>query len=189
MADKVSIYNMALRMIGESPVQSPTEDSENAASINDIYDITRLALLRQVPWNFAMKTGELAEITSETPPDFEKVYQLPSDIVKLIEIVNSLTQEQTTYYEIRGSKLYCDLSSVCIKYVYDITDTAAFDSLFTIAMAYAIAVQICIARTGDVALQQNLANAYIATLSQARGESSGENRKEYAIGTKFVNAR
>jgi len=64
MSSKFNIINKAMRSLGQDPVTSLTEDTENMRKVDDIYDITLKALLRSHPWSFAKKEVALSRVVA-----------------------------------------------------------------------------------------------------------------------------
>jgi len=188
MATKVDIGNMALRRIGETRIESFTEQSDNANILNDIYDINRKAVLREYPWSFAVKTAELVA-TSEEPPDWNYEFALPADLLYLLSPAESGRDFTDNIYEIRGSNLYTDDSEITVRYVYDITDTSKFDSLFVTALSYLLASELAMPRTGDPNIQGNMAQGYTQAITKARGMNGSENKLNRVADNQYVNAR
>ena len=185
-ATKMQIFNAALRYIGEGRVESADEDSDNANILRDIYDQKRRALLRELPWNFAVKSVELAQ-TTNTPVDYDYEYQLPADSLYYIGV--QADRPDLITYEIRQDKLVTDESTFCLKYIYDITDTAQFDSLFVEALSFLLASAIAIPRTGDPAILNAMANGYQQAVVKARGMNMSESRTELRRPQSFIDVR
>ena len=188
MATKIDIANMALRRIGETGIESFDEQSDNAKVLGDFYDNDRKAVLREYPWSFAVKTQELTA-TTNTPPDWSYEFALPADILYLISPAEAGRDFSDDLYEIRGTSLYTDVSELTVRYVYDITDTAKFDSLFVTAFSFLLASDIAMPRTGDPSIQANMASGYFNAITKARGMSGAENKLNRVADNQYVRAR
>jgi hypothetical protein len=66
MSAKFKIINLALRRLGQNPIVTIGEDTENYRKVNDIYDLNRRSLLRLHPWSFAKKEVALSRVVSTT---------------------------------------------------------------------------------------------------------------------------
>jgi hypothetical protein len=55
MSAKFNIINLALRRLGQDPIATVGEDTENYRKVDDIYDLNLKSLLRSHPWSFAKK--------------------------------------------------------------------------------------------------------------------------------------
>jgi len=187
MASKVQIWNLALRFIGETPVNSPTEDDDNADILSDIYDLSRQAALRQFPWSFALDTAELANDSSVDSPDYSYAYLLPSDSLYIVRLIPPGATDET--YQIRNRHMHTDATEVYVEYVRDEEDTTKFDSLFIQAFAYYLASQIAITRTGKADMVQLMTNGYNRVISMARGMNASESRLQHTQCNSLVTAR
>lgn len=203
MASKIDIINMALRRLGEQPISAITEESEAAGVMTDIYDILLDNELRQWSWPFATTTVSLAQVSGETPPDWGYVFQLPSNYLQVVRLIDPNTGTTITEWiflnndwgvknldwKIREDKLYINTSSVTLEYVYRQTDTEKFDAAFTLAFSRRLAMEANPAITEKEELTQTLRNEYYAFMSQARGNAGIESRKQLDISRSYVRAR
>lgn len=195
---------MALRRLGEEPITSLTEESQAAGVMTDIYDILLDNELRQWSWPFACTTQELAAVSGETPPDWGYVFQLPSNylqIVKMIDTNTGTTITEWNFYntefwgaknvewKIREGKLYINLSSITIEYVYRQTDTEKFDSAFALAFSRRLAMEAAPAITEREDMAQSIRNEYYSFISQARGNAGVESRERLDISREYLRAR
>lgn len=205
MASKIDIINRALRTVAEQPINALDEGSEPANIMSDIYDIELDAEIRDFPYTWAQRTAELAEISSETPPDYGYVYQLPADYIMIIEIID-LTTSSTIYswdnvysftnvrfqeWEVREGKLYINSSSVQIKYTVLEEDTTKWDATFTRAFAYRLAMTagVSIIGTDSMPLVDRAERLYYIDINKARANSHSESRKQSRMSEDYLNAR
>ncbi len=138
MASKVQIFNLALVLLEQNIVNSPTQDIITAINLLNVYDLIRQELLRSHPWNFAVKrNGSLAQDVDAPESEFQYSYTLPSDCLKVIKLINNQSS-----YVIEGRKLLTDDASVSMKYIFNVTDESQFDSGFTRAFAYELALAV-----------------------------------------------
>ena len=78
MSAKFKIINLALRRLGQDPISTIGEDTENYRKVNDIYDLDLRSFLRAHPWSFAKKEVELSRVVATdtaawvTATDYEK---------------------------------------------------------------------------------------------------------------------
>lgn len=67
MADRLSIYNEALRLIGEQPLSALTDDVPSRYTLDEAWeDVVYDGLSRGI-WNFALRTGAFQHDASITP--------------------------------------------------------------------------------------------------------------------------
>jgi hypothetical protein len=139
MASEVDICNLALNKIGQNTIISLTEDSKAARICNLFYADTRDSLLRQHPWNFAVKRVELAKLTTTPVFGFDNEFQLPSDCLRVMYTNLQFPQDK---FRIEGKKLLADSDSIKVEYISRVEDTTQFDALFVDALWMSLAARI-----------------------------------------------
>lgn len=152
MASQAEICNRALTKLGASRITAITDNNKSARTMAALWDTVRRAELRKRNWNFAIKRDSLPALSAAPAWGFGVAYQLPSDFLRLVQlsdiyIVPGLTdyrEGDDSAYAIEGQTLLTDFSApVKIRYIRDITDTGAFDSLFVEVMASKLAYEGC----------------------------------------------
>jgi hypothetical protein len=89
--DAVTICNLALNMVGIPPIVSFSDNNNNAKLCERFYPVLRDKVLRDHTWSFATFSIKLPRL-AEKPfdPRFEFSYQLPSDLLRIIELIPDL---------------------------------------------------------------------------------------------------
>jgi hypothetical protein len=127
-----------------SDITSATTSIEEVC--NRWYDHTRRKLLRQHPWNFAIKRAELA--ASSTAPLFgaSKQFPVPADFLRLLRVVdedNRIISSDAYFFENRHLMLrWSEETVVRIIYITDEEDVTKFDDLFIDLLSVEIAMSI-----------------------------------------------
>lgn len=180
--DKITICNMALAYIGESPIESITESSEQARRCAQFYEHDRRYLLRRYSWAFAKRRAELAQIP-ETPPDYAYAYRYPANCVCLRKVYSiSETAYDSVEYIIasddEGRVIYCDEPRIYVEYTADIDDTNIMDEQFCEALAWKLAASMAFKLVGQpeltkLALEQCERICQEAAASAASEQNSG----------------
>lgn len=87
MADRLTIYNSALRALGERSLSSLTEEREPRYELDAIYSPTVLYCLEDGAWDFAMRTAQVDASLSVTPEfGYQYAFQKPSDWVRTFQV-------------------------------------------------------------------------------------------------------
>lgn len=176
MASQLGIYNLALMRLGAPPLTSLTDASKACVAFNSIWADVVDIVLRDHPWNFAIKRADLAAL-SETPVwGFTTVFQIPSDCVRVLGIGDSDDPDTDPLltYKIEGRKLYTDDSSVLLKYVRRVTIAGEFDARFASAVASRLAMETAIYLTQKPDVKTQMQKEYTLELSGARGIDAQE---------------
>lgn len=170
MPSNVEIANLALSRLGADLILALDEDTENGRKVNAIYEIVRDIMLAKHPWNFALKRVSLA-LLAETPNfGFDNVFQLPPDYLRVIKT----DQATDVDYKIEGKKLYTDVSSIKIQYIYQVTDPIEFSQGFIDAFADELAARLAYPITGNRALAADLQQLALANLKVAKFQDAQE---------------
>ncbi len=159
----VKICNIALSLVGEPIISSLAEQSKAARLCDLRYADIRDAVLRAHPWNCAIKRVALAQTTEVPAYGFTKVYQLPTDFLRLVKIEN-----RDEAYKRVGRTIYANSDTFRIEYVYQVEDPTEFDSLLVQAIAAKLAKELCLPLARSATRMEALQKHYDATLSEAR---------------------
>lgn len=144
MADKVTIINRGLGLLGAEPITNLTDDTPEAQIAQRFYEESRKSILSECLWTFATKRVSLNQVASPSLAYVENnstyVFQLPSDIIRIFYY-----SATTSDIKIEGDQLITDTNSIGIKYVYNLTDTTKFSASFVDAFADKLAADMCYA--------------------------------------------
>ena len=117
---KLSIYNGALRELGQPPLLSLNENRPAIEHLDSSYDEAVKFCLENGQWNFAMRTLKLDYSVSVTPNfGYQKFFQKPTDYIKLIGIWydEDLRQGLAENYDEDNMGWYTDYETIYVKYV------------------------------------------------------------------------
>jgi hypothetical protein len=154
MLTYVPLANVALQHLGESDrIASPEEGSKGARAVKAAWEATRLFVLAEAHWSFALRTVAIAARPAD--PAFpialgRKAFPLPADLVSFVEIVDPDLDDDDDLYSIEGgptgTELLVDATGpITIRYVrdgLDIADPARWTPAFDQAFAWRLAWQI-----------------------------------------------
>ncbi len=141
MADKVTIVNRALSLLGAEPITALTDDTPEANIANRMYDESRRSILSETLWNFAAKREVLNEIDEDPAWQLDSVrniFQLPSDIIRIFGI-----SDRNAIWRIEQDRLLTNVNEIGIIYVFNLVDTSKFSASFTDAFADKLASDMC----------------------------------------------
>lgn len=194
MASVTDICNLALGRFGEKRIVSLSEESEAARVCTVFYAQTRDELLREHKWNFAIKRAELTRLVATPDWGYDYYYQLPTDYMRFASL-NDGDLVNKAEFEIEGDTLLSDIDEANLRYVYAITDSEQFDSLFVDALSSKLAAKIAPSLSGDWKLGEKFMQEYasmsmnIARRVDAGERNSKQQRRSSAVESKFSRAR
>src|SRR5687768_15522866 len=98
MPSDTDVVNVAMRLIGQSPIVSLSDGTANANTADDLYEAVRDDLLRSHPWNFATKRVQLARSATTPGFEFDYAYVLPADWLRTISVHDNDAGHGTILY-------------------------------------------------------------------------------------------
>lgn len=170
MASEVSMCSSALGRIGDEPILTLEDDSTRAKLCKRLYPDLRDAVLREHPWNFAVRRMQLGKLATAPAFGWAYQYQLPHDPYCL----RVVAMERDEPYVIEGRKLLSDVDPAKIRFIAKITDTGEFDALFTECLTARLAAELAYGLAKDSRLGESLFRIYEYKLASARGADGQE---------------
>ncbi len=134
MADKLSLFNGALRLLGERTLVSLSEDREPKRILDSVWygNEAIKVCLEQGLWNFAMRSVELPYAPAVTPAfGFEYAFEKPDDFIRTAYFCSDeeFRMPILTYMDNTGY-WYAHQDTVYVRYVSMDTDTGLDVSLW-----------------------------------------------------------
>lgn len=161
---EVDICNLALAHIGQPKITSLDDINKGARICNQFYPVARDEMLREHPWNFALKRTALAADVSTPVFGYERQFTLPSDCLRPIE-----PEDLSIIWKVESRKILTDQEApLNLRYIKKESNVALYDPLFVVALAIKLALFIGQPLTSDTSLMQGLANSFVGALRVAR---------------------
>ena len=159
MASTVQICNLALTKLGAARITSLQDNTKQARSLNAIFEQVRDAELAAHPWSFAIKRAEIP--ASSTAPAFgwSYAYPLPSDYIKLVQVGDTFafydSGDTGALFDVEGGAVLTDEASpLQIRYVYRVTNSGLFPSMFVQSLACRLAAEVAEDLTQNLSKRQ-----------------------------------
>lgn len=164
------IKQNALILIGQMPLQSLSEDTDQNAVLAARYPVLKNNLLVMCHWNFTIKSVQLSN-TGTPDGRWTNQYGLPSDSVVdgVIAVYKSDDARAPTTLEfvIQNGKLLTDLDEVWIDYQYE-ADEADFPDYFVDLICHSLASDIALVWADDNRMTDRLLVKTDSMLKTAR---------------------
>lgn len=180
MASQIDICNLALTHISKKKISSLDEtESEEARRLQVIWHPTRLSVLREYPWNFAMRIEELSKLANESTYGWLFAYQYPSDCVRALKLMGPGIKNQQPYRVLQTSQgnskmIASNIDGAHLEYTANVLDPMLFDPLFVEALAYKLAATLAVVLTENGSLAKNMLGMYASTIEAARVADANE---------------
>ncbi len=185
----IEICNNALLDLGEDVIMSLGDEGKAAGLCNHRWPAVRDAVLRTHPWNCAMAQAELAAATAAPLWRWEYKYTLPSDFLRIVQIVGQDGIEVSDW-EIQGGIILCNEDApIYISYVRRETDPKKYDALLSETFSARMAATLAYPLSGSTALAQAYWSAYQDKLGEARGVDAREGIPESVTPTGWLGAK
>ena len=176
MASQVDIANRALTKLGAARIISFSDDNKQARAVASMFNIVRDSELRSHIWSFSVKRASLPALTSTPDWGFQKEYQVPSDLLRVL-MVNDVyggpsredyRNQPVAEYVLEGNKILCNFAApLKIRYVSRVTDTTQWDSMFVEAFACRLAMELAEDLTQSNTKRELAQSEYVAALRGA----------------------
>ena len=186
MASFVEISSNALRLLGDDPITSLTEDSERARLVNALYEEVRDEVTRAAMWNCAKDRQVLASLATTPAFGWSYYHQLPSTCLRVIDV---LSGDIRVDHEVEGRKIMTDVSSVNLIFLKKITDPNDMDALFIGAYTAKLAAELAEPVTGSRSLAEQMWTLYDRKVREARTIDSQEGTVSNLDVQQLVDAR
>jgi len=185
------ICNSALNKIGAMRIDNISDNTKAAKLCNDQYDRLRREVLRSHPWNFAITWISLAAtVNNPVSDDYDYEFIIPSDVLRVLQtdITDDLGWEVGN--NVDGNKvIFCNNSSLKIKYIKDITNTTRFPPDFEEVLAFRMAADMAYSLVQSRAVQDQMFTYYGATLARAMSFDAQEKGQDEITADEFTNIR
>lgn len=117
--DQLSLYNEALRIVGERPLASLAEVREPKLQLDGVLAFGAVEYcLAQIKPRFATTTARLTAFTTDSNLGFANVFTLPIDYLETIAVyTDAKLDEPTERFVVQGNKIATDHTEIWVRYV------------------------------------------------------------------------
>lgn len=186
MPSKLSVYNGALREVGERKLASLSENREPRRVLDSIWDDDALkTCLAAGQWNFATNSIELTYSPSITPAfGYTYAFDKPDDWVRTTAVCSDENQQcPLLHYKDEGDYWYADLDTIYVSYVDSGTsyggDYGKWPANFTRYVETWIAARICMSLTQNQSKRDNLERDAEVWLVKAKSTDAMEDPTKF----------
>ncbi len=175
----VEICNSALIKVGAARITSLSDGTKAALICNEQYPKLRREVLRQHPWNFAIRRKALAASVVEPEYDYSKAFVIPSDVLRILSTDLPRHLEWVVEQNSSGQRVLLTDSDTCkIRYIKDVTDTTIYSADFEESLALRMAVDLSYALAQSTSLTRELQRQYRESLAISRSIDAQEGSVE-----------
>lgn len=202
MADKITIVNLALTMLGHKRLTTLTGSNKPLRDVNAVYTPVLEDVLTALDWGFARKQAKLALVGQTStagvqPVDgWEYLYAQPSDCLKARRVHaqgHAYKDPPDEFLEFQDpsakAALASNVESAWCRYTARVTDTTKFDAPFVKAFAAALAEELAMPLTSDVQKASGMAQLKHQRVSEAKRLNITRSRDKQKSSNGFVDSR
>ena len=181
MVSKLTICNLALAQLGQTPITALTQDNERARRLNLFYEPVRDEVLRTHNWGFAGAESPLTCVRESTTKPGEFLYQYPGQALFVRRVFDVQAPQRSLPFEeffettLQMRVLQIPCAQAVAQYTRRITDETLFDPAFVKAFSLALACDLAVSLTADAQLAGQLLMRYQQSLQEARRSNMTEN--------------
>lgn len=192
MPSRTHICNLALNEIGEPPISDIDDISTPAARCKLVFDDIVDEVSSSKYWSKIKSRVELALLPDPPLYGYSFQFQLPSDVLQVIEINNIPTGPPFTNverYVIENNKLLIDRNSVFITYTKKQTNPELWGIFLERAITLRLASGIAYIFTGSRIMAQELLSLYTAYSKESASMDSNQGSRRLIRVTNLTRVR
>lgn len=175
MANKISIYNDALRAIGDLRLASLTEDVEARYVLDDAWADCVEFVFTEGLWNFATKTEKITADPGGVPiPGFTFRFDKPVYWVRTITVSNNSLFTEEAVFRDEGNKLFANFDELYIRYIS--SEYSAEEYVPNWPPAFAKVIVACLAKECAERLSGSSAKAEMLMVEYTKALASAKNK-------------
>lgn len=181
MTDRLSVYNEALRILGQTKLGTLTDDRPARYTLDDAYDGALAMSLERGSWNFAIRTMQVdSDASVSTQFGYPYAFSKPDDWVSTVAIAaDGYFVAALNRYEDEVENWFADVDPIYVRIVSNDSqyggDLGRWSRHAASALAHQLALDCCnviLQNKGDMAdLEQRTLRAFsVAKSKDAKNE-------------------
>ncbi|WP_420961052.1 hypothetical protein [Brucella sp. IR073] len=195
MADKLSIYKAALRLLGPHELKTLTDNRPERYQLDDAWDGAVAFLLTQGLWNFAIRSVEISHDDDVEPLfGYQFGFRKPDDYIRTVGISNEPTfqsgfesyTDETLSWFANWDPLYVRYTSTLPEYGLNI---GKWRQPFANALAAYLAFQSGLPVSNDRGNRNDIYALYKDELKRAKAVDAFDESVKYAAPGRMVRNR
>ena len=200
MASQIDIVNDALTMLGTDTVTAITDTSNQARTMNAVWNMERDSELRTHVWKFSIIRAALAALSgAPASGPYNSRFELPAQCLRVLEVGDSYpgadlsdyrSGPTTADYSIENGTILTNLPApLSLRFVQQITDPGLFDAAFAKVFAARLARATCYRLTNSMDMAKVAVQEYRDALSVAMRANAVESPPVFPADDTWINTR
>ncbi len=179
MTTNLELAQAALSLLGEIPILFLADNAKAARVCNQNYEAAISEVLQMGRWSAATKPATLAIVLPAPISGFTNYFQLPSDLVRVLDVNGEDFSNAQEFFKIEGRKLASNEPTCVIRYVgrtlsplggglFEDVTISTLGPLLQNAIACRLAMKIAVSITGSEEKQVAMEVLFKKALAEAR---------------------
>jgi hypothetical protein len=190
ISNETAIANLALTRLGAARITNiDTEQSENAAKIRAVFNLTRDDLLRSHTWNFAILRVNFNKLASTPLYGFAAQYKIPGNVLRILPPSTNSDSNFASQYKIEGDKVLTDDGTFQARCIVRIEDTTKWDASFVDLFGLLLQAELAYAIVNNRALAADLFNIFNAKLRSVKAIDAMEDTPDRVTARQWIESR
>ena len=189
--------NLALSWMGQSLINSFSDNQTEAKVMEANYELSRDKVLGDYAWTFALERQTLAALADGPSWGSERRFLIPSDVIRVHRVYRPNLSGQGTIqrsmlpaqWERQGRYILANENTVWAEFIMKVTDAGQFSPGFVHALAARMAADTCMTLTENRQLLVDLEDLYDKKLDEAAYADGSQGRTEVIRSNKLTGAR
>ena len=205
MSARIDVVNRALTWMGEQPITSLEDDSNNALIMKTNYNLSRDSLLELHEWSFAMFEWIPAEDT--TPPLWNAAhkFRIPADLLRITTVEpnrvgggplyvyndnrHTIGRRPQADYVVESGFIVTNEDAIVIRGIRKMEDEGSFSNLFCDALSARLAMDTCFAFTESAVKWNAMSALYQVKVKEAKTRDGLQGSSQRIRNRSLDNAR
>lgn len=195
MADKLSVYNAALSLLGQKRLANLADNREERRVLDDLWDAAVGYCLEEGMWHFAVRTVELSSDAGIEPAfGYRYAFARPDDWVRTAGVgIEPMFNQPLTAVASEAGYWWADTNPLYIRYISSDPSSGGDLSLwppsFTKFVAAHLAAEACVAILGNTSRLEDLRKLEKQRRTEARSKDAMNEPTTFMPTGTWVNAR
>lgn len=197
--ERVDICNQALSLLGEKPITSIDDESNNAEQLKIHYETARDATLEAHEWSFAIERFEPAKLTATPVYGASSLFSVPPNILRVIACDNPdnanssfaapINSNEQIDWALEGQNIVCNEDVVYARGIRRIEDEGSFSNLFVMAFAAKLAMLLAVNLTASAEIRNSVSGYYQYAMHEAKSRDGLQGRSKRLQNRQLQQAR
>lgn len=186
MTERVDVCNMALSLLGEDPITTIDDDSNNARQLKIFYTPCRDAVLESHDWTFAIERFVPAKSATQPVYGAGVAFDIPPQIIRVVACdrnqatpdlyAGRINANEQIDWQLESDKIICNEDAIYCRGVRRIEQEGRFSPLFVQAFSAKLAVKLSLNLTAATDIREQMRMEYAEAISEAKSRDGLQGR-------------